>query len=158
MIDISNLSDKELFELEKRIKKEKDKRESYLKCKDSFIDRDNLEKMFESLFGEYGKVRSLSYNPNDWKQTVAGDEWSKSIKSLCYLTDLACGNFAYTKREVSKKQGVIGYKDVSLTRNKYIEGKHAERYKKVVNKLLDILVEEALVTGFIPMEVKSKEK
>lgn len=70
MINISNLSDKELFELEKQIKKEKDKRESYLKCKDSLINRDNLEKMFVSLFGEYGKVRSLSYNPSDWKQNV----------------------------------------------------------------------------------------
>ena len=151
MIDISGLSDKELFELEKRIKEERTTRgTSHFKYKDTLINRRTYGEGLSELFGLDFDVWNNSvykFTSDDIYIESMTEEFRKTQKQIFSMCDLVCGNFKYAER---KGTGCNGTQiTLSLQRNAYVDSEMANRYGKVANEIIDILVREATITGKI---------
>ena len=151
MIDISGLSDKELFELEKRIKEERITRgTSHFKYKDTLINRRVYGEGLSELFGldfDVWRTSTSKFIPDDIYIETMTEEYRKTQKQIFSMCDLVCGNFKYAERKGTGYKGT--QVTLSLQRNAYVDSEMANRYSKVANEIIDILVREAKITGKI---------
>ena len=154
MIDISKMSDKELFELEKKLKEERSKRERYISYKGELYPHEKLRELFQNLYGvdTYEEVKDFDEFHINPHLGAFQHGYDTVTDSLCRIVDIVTGNCVIDRRIHRERRTT----DFVNKRNTTVEGDLADRYAKVLDEIVDILLRESKETGLI--KIKDEER
>lgn len=150
MIDVSKMSDKELFELEKVLKAERAKRGSYICYKSDLYPTEKFRELFKILYG-IDLYAERNIVPKDFEDPYFGtsmDAFRSFTDALVKIVDISTGNCAIVKRK-SYAENVTRY---TIKRNPTVECDIKKRYADALSEITDILLREAKETGKIKVK------
>lgn len=139
MIDLQNLTDKELVELSKKINEEREARDRYYLSKLNLMDREKLAKVFENLFDI--NLRADDINFDNPSVAMVYKEYEKTRKDIFGMVDLVCGNYEIRMRR-RQEHNATGYEKTAY-RKLNVERPISERYQNLMNNIINLLEKES---------------